>query len=121
LRNRIVNSFKAQSMGGKSNYVINKLFKAYLNNPQQLPDKTIISLYKNIMPHKEMQNYEIKYCFVELAGKLRDRLEKDYYTDITDEFKKYLLRTICDYISGMTDNYAMKQYSILYGTKKVGE
>jgi len=55
LRNRIVNSFKAQSMGGKSNYVINKLFKAYLNNPQQLPDKTIISLYKNIMPHKEMR------------------------------------------------------------------
>ena len=30
------------------------------------------------------------------------------------KFKNSLLRTIADYISGMTDNYAIKQYEILY-------
>ena len=29
-----------------------------------------------------------------------------------------LLRTICDYVSGMTDNYALNQYELLYGTKQ---
>ncbi|GAH15439.1 unnamed protein product, partial [marine sediment metagenome] len=47
LKNRILNSFKAQSMDGKANYIIKRLFKAYLSNPQQLPDKTIISFYRN--------------------------------------------------------------------------
>jgi len=47
LKNRILNSFKAQSIDGKANYIIKRLFKAYLSNPQQLPDKTIISFYRN--------------------------------------------------------------------------
>ena len=121
LRSRILNSFKAQSMDGKSNYVIKQLFKAYLTNPQQLPDKTIVSFYENRIPDEVMQIDEKKCSLAELTGKLRDRLEKDYYTDITNQYKGDLLRTICDYIGGMTDNYALKQYSILYGTKKVGE
>lgn len=32
-----------------------------------------------------------------------------------DRFNHVLLRTICDYIAGMTDAYAMKQYSNLFG------
>lgn len=47
LENRIIESYTAQSMDGKSKYIIKKLFEAYLTNPQQLPDKTILHLYIN--------------------------------------------------------------------------
>ncbi|MHA1853823.1 MAG: hypothetical protein ACTSUF_10025, partial [Candidatus Heimdallarchaeaceae archaeon] len=35
-----------------------------------------------------------------------------------NRYKCALLRTICDYVSGMTDNYALNQYELLYGTKQ---
>ncbi|WP_184311096.1 hypothetical protein [Anaerosolibacter carboniphilus] len=28
------------------------------------------------------------------------------------------MRVICDYISGMSDNYALQQYELLYGSKR---
>lgn len=45
--------------------------------------------------------------------------KKRYNKENSEKYKKYkkcLLRVICDYISGMTDNYAMDQYRILYGS-----
>ena len=124
LKNRILNSFKAQSMDGKANYIIKRLFRAYLSNPQQLPDKTIISFYKNynenyldkaINKDKEMG----LYFSLALVGDLRGKLKEDYFTDCNDNrYKCALLRTICDYVSGMTDNYALNQYELLYGTKQ---
>ncbi len=38
---KILYSQLAQSMDGKADFIIRQLFKAYLSNPQQLPDKTI--------------------------------------------------------------------------------
>ncbi len=124
LKNRILNSFKAQSMDGKANYIIKRLFKAYLSNPQQLPDKTIISFYRNynenyldrtINRDKEMA----LYFFPALVGDLREKLKKDYFKKSNDStYKCALLRTICDYVSGMTDNYALNQYELLYGAKQ---
>lgn len=110
LKNRILNSFVAQSMDGKSNYIIRQLIKAYLTNPQQLPDKTIVSLYRNYMSE------EFK---VDKVGELRERLKSDH-SSWKKEYKSALLRTICDHIAGMTDGYALKQFDLLYGTSRIG-
>jgi dGTPase len=124
LKNRILNSFKVQSMDGKANYIIKKLFKAYLSNPQQLPDKTIVSFYKNYNESyvKRAINKNKKtglHFSPAFVGGLREKLKEDHFKNYNDNrYKCALLRTICDYVSGMTDNYALNQYELLYGTKQ---
>ena len=124
LKNRILNSFKAQSMDGKANYIIKRLFKAFISNPQQLPDKTIISFYRNYNENylDKVINRDKKmglYFSPALVGDLREKLKGDYFKNCNDNvYKCALLRTICDYISGMTDNYALNQYELLHGTKQ---
>src|SRR5699024_36262 len=49
LYNNILYSELAQSMDGKADYIIRQLFKAYLSNPQQLPDKTITTICHNFI------------------------------------------------------------------------
>lgn len=123
LKNRILNSFKAQSMDGKANYIIKRLFKAYLSNPQQLPDKTIESFYKNynrnLTRSISERKKEKKFSRPHLYGDLRERLKEDHFKNCNNNrYKCALLRTICDYVSGMTDNYALNKYELLYGTKQ---
>jgi len=123
LKNRILNSFKAQSMDGKANYIIKRSFKAYLSNPQQLPDKTIESFYKNYNRNLTRaigeRKKEKKFSLPHLYGDLRERLKEDHFKNCNNNrYKCALLRTICDYVSGMTDNYALNQYELLYGTKQ---
>lgn len=119
LRDRILNSHKAQTMDGKADYIIRQLFKAYVTNPQQLPDKTIITLYVSLLTSNEFNNLKKKYDIEELTGILRSRLESDHSTRNDKKYKSTLLRTICDYIAGMSDNYALHQYATLYGSNRV--
>lgn len=114
LSTRILNSYKAQSMDGKATFVIRQLFKAYLTNPQQLPDRTINTLFTNYLSHEDMIKYE-KYSPTEKSGHLRQRLNEEHFEINCTPYKAILLRTICDYISGMTDKYALEQYQLLYG------
>jgi len=124
LKNRILNSFKAQTMDGKANYIIKRLFKAFISNPQQLPDKTIISFYRNYNENSHGQvinrDKEIGLRFLPaLVGDLREKLKEDHFKNCNDNrYRCALIRTICDYVSGMTDNYALNQYELLYGTKQ---
>lgn len=125
LCNRILKSFLAQSMDGKSSFIIRQLIKAYISNPQQLPDKTIVTLYKNYLSESEWKSYEKKNdekkTLKSIVGELRDRLEEDHFENMKKDYKKVLLRTICDYIAGMTDRYAIDQYTLLYGSKHIGQ
>jgi len=111
-------------MDGKANYIIKRLFKAFLSNPQQLPDKTIISFYRNYDENylNRAINKDKKkdlYFLPALVGGLREKLKKDYSKKSNDSiYMCTLLRTICDYVSGMTDNYASNQHELLYGTKQ---
>ncbi|KRU36860.1 deoxyguanosinetriphosphate triphosphohydrolase family protein [Clostridium sporogenes] len=140
LKNRILNSYKAQSMDGKGDYIIRQTFKAYITNPQQLPDKTILALYETMLKEGIVEKSLLQEDEHEtLIGNLRNELNKNHFNqkfkiekdEMTNEekkrynkensekykkYKKCLLRVICDYISGMTDNYAMDQYRILYGS-----
>jgi dGTPase len=118
LKNRILNSYLAQSMDGKASFIIKNLIVAYLSNPQQLPDGTIQKFYHRLLP-KYMSNEFKLYNDKSLNGRLRQELEKGYFERNDNKFKGVLCRTICDFIAGMTDNFAMDQYNLLYGTSNV--
>lgn len=129
LRNRILNSYKAQTMDGVGQHVIKELFKAYILNPQQLPDKTIVKLFKNLYKEdeQELKKYKDGRTKNYNVGILRNILSKYHYNvkkDINDRiyyknidyeyYKTQLLRTVCDYIAGMTDKYTIDQHRKLY-------
>jgi dGTPase len=118
LRARILNSHLAQRMDGKANYILRQSIKAYLTNPQQLPDATIISLYEKLMNHADYEKLTMKSP-AEIIGVLRNELIQDHSQHNKAEYRTMLLRTICDHIAGMTDQYAMKQYDLLYGSKQI--
>ena len=115
IRNRILHSHKAQCMDGKGNFIIRELFKAYLTNPQQLPDKTIIRLFDNLKDRTSINYLEQETAKDNLKkiGYLRDKLQ-ELHSSNDKNYKECLMRTICDYISGMTDTYALQLYSNLY-------
>lgn len=113
IHNRILNSQKAQAMDGKGSYIIRELFKAYITNPQQLPDKTINTLFQTMKDYNVLENYD----YTDNIGDYRDVL-KDLHSGNDKRYKMALMRTICDYIAGMTDRYAMQLYSDLYETNK---
>lgn len=134
LSDRILNSHMAQTMDGVGQHVIKELFKAYLINPQQLPDKTIVKLFKNLYKENEkgLDIYKYKNSNRYNIGELRNVLSKYHYNAETsdtnntdanntkkiridyDIYKIQLLRTICDYIAGMTDKYTIEQHRKLY-------
>lgn len=124
LKNRILNSHKAQTMDGVGQHIIKELFKAYVMNPQQLPDKTIAKLFKNLYEKnqdklKEFENENNNLNVGMIRGILSEyhfnrKKDADYEKYNYEEYKLALLRTICDYISGMTDKYTIEQHRKLY-------
>lgn len=78
----------------KSEYIIKKLFKAYYQYPQQLPDYIL-------------RRYYLKAGFdfdrIKIGSDIKN-LQND------SEF----IRLICDHISSMTDQYASREYRKLY-------
>ncbi|WP_407647620.1 deoxyguanosinetriphosphate triphosphohydrolase family protein [Clostridium brassicae] len=124
LRNRILNSHKAQTMDAVGQHIIKELFKAYLISPQQLPDKTIVKLFENLYKEdkKNLERRKYENSSEYNVGKLRNILSEYHFNRGQDEedkiqyinYKIELLRTICDYIAGMTDKYAIEQHRKLY-------
>ena len=118
LKNRILNSHIAQSMDGKSTFILRKLIHAYLDNPQQLPDNTISLLYKRLW-NNELEVMLGDQTEKEKIGSLRESLRLDHSKLNLQNYRTELMRTICDFIAGMTDDYAIMLYNKLYGTANV--
>ena len=118
LRNHILFSELAQSMDGRTAYVIKQLVKAYLTNPQQLPDRTICSIVDEFNGRKKGSIHSsdniIRYMTQESYA--RETL-KSLLSMKDEDINDILLRRICDYIAGMTDQYAMRCFEKLYGLK----
>lgn len=107
LKDTVLYSQKAQLMDGKGMYIIRKLFDAYLNTPNQLPDHIVFKTfteYGELKVTDEITKYHI--------GALRNKMRNMHLMDRA--FFVCLCRNICDYISSMTDRYALKQYENLY-------
>lgn len=114
LRNRILGSYAVQRMDGVGDYIIRHLFNAFINNTRQLPDATIINI---IRPYKKGMGIDTpEFYSPALIGNFRDELvewQKD------ERMRLELLRGICDYISAMTDDYAIREYQSLYGNQVI--
>jgi dGTPase len=108
LRNGILNSYQVQRMDGKAQFIIRQLAKAYLSNPQQLLDNTIEQLFLSCYPDKTV----IPGTSI---NERREWLNAMYYSANID-IKKQLIRVICDYISSMTDDFAISEHARLYST-----
>lgn len=129
LKNSIVDSYAVQRADGKGAYVIRKLVRAYLTNPQQLPNEYINRFIKVELPRSLGAKSE-KFIQSVLQGFDNHYPEnvniwKDYecretlkvICDRSEWLKNSynaLLRTVLDYVAGMTDSYANKQYDELY-------
>lgn len=130
LKYSILDSYDVQKMDGKGAFIIRKLLRAYISNPQQLPDEYIVKLIK-IELKRNMMSEEFARIFKEIECNIGD----DYNENI-DVWKVYecrealriiksnacleasvygsLLRVVFDYVAGMTDTYAEQQYRELY-------
>ncbi len=116
LRDTILNSFWVQRMDGKGLYVIKKLFKAYLTNPNQLHDYTIIRAFNMFDTDIKLDANKINK---QELGDLRNKLSKTELKN-SPEFQSALLRSICDHIAGMTDSFVISEYNKLYGDAPIG-
>lgn len=128
----VLNSCEVSRFDTKAELIIKDLFKAYYKNPKLLPDN-ILQRYK-----KEVQKISTNFIDFRLDDPKLVAIEIERITGIlkyqnkeesqiivneektvalTDEYKnkrKILARCITDHISGMTDNYALNEYSKLY-------
>lgn len=118
LYRRILNSHIAQSMDGKSTYILNKIIHAYLTNPKQLPDSTIITLFTNYFDDSEFQKLIKGKSYNVMAGILRDQIDILHNSTDDPKYKTTLIRTIVDFIAGMTDSFAINQFNLLYDGEK---
>lgn len=110
--NYITNNYKINMIDGKARFIIRRLIKAYLTNPKQLPDSYLKRYSKecNIesivdkIPLDADGEKNIRYLNMDLISKNLQAIRND----------PKFLRTICDYIASMTDNYAIEEYQRLY-------
>jgi dGTPase len=118
LKHRILYSYQAQQMDGRSEYIIENLFRAFITNPQHLSDSAIIGLFTAY----EGKQFEFASLLKQrvprekIVGDLRDRLRE---VESIARFKLCLQRVIADYIAGMTDDYATYLYEVLYGAREL--
>lgn len=120
ITNRIINSPEIALFDNNGAAIINSLFKAYYNDPRLIHKGTQRRIYaetrqftKNVVDF-ELGNHDV----------IRDEIQKITSYDLSDEsetlshelkeeYKKkrrVLVRNICDFISGMTDTYAINEY-----------
>ena len=90
--NRVICSEQISISDAKAEYLIKQLFKAFYTHPKQLPDYVLE-----------------KYC--NRTGKEFNRATLDIL-DLQSDPR--FIRTICDHISGMTDQFAAREYNRLY-------
>ena len=77
----MISSFPAQAMDCKGEYIINKLYSAFANNPSQFPDTALLSFCPQV---------GVDFC-------------RSTAKDLAADNLSILHRCIVDYIGGMTD------------------
>lgn len=90
--NRVICSQDISVSDSKSEYIIKQLFRAYYTHPRQLPDYILEKYYKNIGIVFNRSTMDV------------ESLQRD----------SRFIRAICDHISGMTDQFAAREYFRLY-------
>lgn len=92
ITNKVIYSDVISVADSKSEYIIKQLFKAFYKHPRQLPDYVLTRYYSK---------YGLKYDRIRIS---EEKLQND----------SFFIRIICDHISGMTDQFASREYRRLY-------
>lgn len=120
---KVLSSYEIQKTDAKGSYIILKIFRALYNNPSQLPDHSVIEFLAMADCGTEDDNLKfveniskrVKDIDSEGIGELRNKFIEQLKRDNdTDKRQVKLMRVICNYIAGMTDNYAINLYKELY-------
>lgn len=118
---RVIADSEVARFDYNANVIICTLFEAYYNNPKLLHKGTLRKIYIDTLQHKnpgvsnsavdllngnlEVINYELKHITKDELTDLNDENQKVIF-----EKRKILIRNIVDYIAGMTDSYAVREY-----------
>ena len=117
ISNRVINNPEVTLFDSNAVTVVSSLFRAYYNNPMLLARRTKRRLFLDILKQTanavDFEYGDIKVIREELElmtranlNKMSDKEQKKEYT----AKRRILVRTICDYIAGMTDSYALAEY-----------
>lgn len=115
LNNKVLNSTEVSVSDQNASIIIKSLFEVYYENPRLLHNGTKEKIYHDFLRERNS------------SGKINNIIDlingssyaiKDEFDCIkkhpNDEYKEkhiILVRNICDYISGMTDSYAIAEYN----------
>lgn len=91
--NWIISSKEISQADSKAEYFITQIFKAYYKHPKELPDYILARYYG----YNDADKFNRKEMSVE-------KMKQD----------PMFIRFICDHISGMTDQFAAREYMNLY-------
>lgn len=111
LNNKVLGSTEISVSDQNSSVIIESLFNAYYNNPKLLHNGTKRKIYNDFIKYQGIDNV------VDLVEGSPNAVRKEFdciLKAIDKEYKlkqKILIRDICDYISGMTDSYAIIEYN----------
>ncbi len=120
IANRVINSSEVSLFDNNGATIVTGLFKAYYNNPRLIDKGTQRRIYAEIFRHtKNVVDFELgdhdvindeikKITMADLSDK-----NNEMESELKEEYKlkrKILVRNICDYISGMTDTYAINEF-----------
>ena len=136
VNNRVLTSRDVSGFDGQAHRIIRALFYSYFENPRLLPVTTLkrFSLVERhniaVVAKRPDLVFDLTNCTakgmdkeIEEIKKTRIRLANtsDHKTVVEEVYqsKKLLLaRVVTDYIAGMTDSYALEQYSEIVGDAK---
>lgn len=121
INKRVISDSEVAKFDYNAGVVIRKLFESYYKNPKLLHSGTLRKIYVDTLLS---QNPQVAGDAIDLMnGNLdivRQEIEEITNAEIIDlsdekqklifEKRKILIRNIVDYIAGMTDSYAMKEY-----------
>ena len=106
----VLSSYDIQKADSKGQYIIRKIYRALTTSPRQLPNHCIIEYMKQINAY---ENWEQKRLQVGM-GNIRRQIERYLESPLPVENTLILRRVVCNYIAGMTDNYAKQIFDDLY-------
>ena len=119
---KVINSAEVSLFDGMASNIIEGLFKAYYNSPKLLHEGTLNRIYyefskitDTIIDFQNGDHNLIREEFKRITTfteKSEEVINKEKYK----QKRKILVRNICDYISGMTDHFAICEYNKIYGT-----
>lgn len=109
ISDRVLASYDIQKADAKGQYIIRKLFRAFVTSPAQLPDHCVLEYLKN-EKNTDWDDIRKKQGMGEIRIEFSNRVRLP--RNIQDELR--LKRVVCNYIAGMTDNYAKQVFSEIY-------